>query len=201
MLRRAALVVVFALLPLGVLAACSDPAKKPAPAEPGNPPPPTLGGGPGEGGTDAQADAARDAGDGGVCNDVPLGGNVIDRIAVASDPPVATGGTVVDGLYDLTDYTAYLGPTGVAGPTGIVAKASIRILGTKFDELYQFGGTGKPTTTTRTASTYSATGATVASTQLCPALGSGKQRQFTSNPPLLVLTDLVTKEAFTFTKR
>ena len=53
----------------------------------------------------------------------------------------------------------------------------------------------------RTASAYTATAATFASTELCPNLGGGAQRQFTSNAPQIIFTDLVTKEALTFSKR
>jgi hypothetical protein len=45
------------------------------------------------------------------------------------------------------------------------------------------------------------TGANLAATELCPTTGGGKQLSFTANDPLLVLTDLSSKEAFTFTKR
>ena len=65
----------------------------------------------------------------------------------------------------------------------------------------ELGGTGKTVTTTATRSAFAASGATFAETQLCPATGAGAQLQFTASDTLLVLTNLSTKEAFTFTKR
>jgi hypothetical protein len=186
-------------LVLLVAAACSDPATKPGPAVVTGTPPVTGGGGGGgsDGGTDG-GDAGDDAG---VCTDLANTGTLVDRTGVQGDPPTSTGGTVVDGTYDLSAYTVYVGTSGVAGPTGITAKASIRIGAGKIDEVLELGGTGKTTTTTATRSGYAASGATFAETQLCPATGAGAQLQFTASDTLLVLTDLSTKEAFTFTKR
>jgi hypothetical protein len=186
---------------VGIAGACSDPPTKPAPAVQGNT---TVGGGGGggggEGGADSGLDASSDA-EARVCTDVPLTGQTVDRVGVVGEPPVATGGTVVDGVYDLTDYTVYVGAGGVGGPTGITAKATIRISGDKLDEVIELGGTGKTATTKRSSSAYSASGATIAETLLCPTTGGGKQVQFTANEPLLILLDPTLKEAFTFTKR
>jgi hypothetical protein len=189
----------FGVLALLVGVACSDPAAHPATAVvTGAPPVAAGGGGNGDGGSEAgEAGAA----DGGVCTDLAITGTVVDRIGVQGDPPTATGGTIVDGNYDLSAYAVYVGVSGVGGPTGITAKASIRIGAGKIDEVMELGGTGKTVTTTATRSGYSATGATFAETQLCPATGAGAQLQFTASDTLLVLTDLSTKEAFTFTKR
>jgi len=189
-------------LGLGVLAllafaACSDPATKPGTAIVTGPPPVTAGGG---GGGDGGTAGGEGGADGGVCTDLAITGTLVDRTAVQGDPPTATGGTVVDGDYDLTELTVYVGTSGVAGPTGITAKASIRIGAGKIDEVIELGGTGKTTTKTATRSTFSASGATFAETELCPTTGAGKQLQFTATDPILILTDLTTKEAFTFTK-
>ncbi len=186
------------VLAFGVVAACSDPAQKPSSAVVSGMPPVVSGsGGTGDGGTTPDGGAA----DGGVCTDLPNSGQLVDRTGVQGDPPTATGGTVVDGDYDLTAYAVFVGAAGVAGPTGITAKASIRIGGGKIDEVLELGGSGKTTTTTATRSAFSASGATFAETQLCPSTGAGAQFQFTATDPLLVLTDVTSKEAFTFTKR
>lgn len=187
------------ILAFGVVAACSDPAAKPDTAVVTGTPPVTSGGG--GGGSDGGTDAGDAGGDGGTCTDLAITGSLIDRTGVQGDPPTSTGGTIVDGNYDLTAYAVYVGVSGVAGPTGITARASIRIGNGKIDEVLELGGTGKTTTTTATRSGYAASGATFAETQLCPATGAGAQLQFTANDPLLILTDLSTKEAFTFTKR
>jgi hypothetical protein len=200
MFRRCVMVFAVVLFPIGVIAACSDPPAKPAPAIAGNAPLPNVSGSSGEGGTDASS-ASTDGGDGGVCTDVTATGVLVDRTGVVGDPPVATGGTIVDGTYDLTQYTVYVGASGVGGPTGITAKATIRIAGGKIGEDIQIGGTGKTTTETTTSSVYTVTGATFAETVLCPAGGGGLQLQFTAADPILTLTDTTVKEAFTFTKR
>jgi hypothetical protein len=187
------------VLAFAVAAGCSDPAPKPAPAVVTGMPPVTSGGGVEGGAGDGGA------GDGGVdagsCTDLPLTGTLVDRTGVLGDPPTSTGGTIVDGDYDLTVYSVFVGAGGVSGPTGITAKASIRLASGKIDEVLELGGTGKTVTTTATRSTFSASGATFAETQLCPMNGAGSQLQYTANDTILTLTDLSTKEAFTFTKR
>ena len=194
---RHALVVLTFLLPVGAAGACSDPPEKP-PAGGGS-----IGGGSvtGGGGSEGGADSGGlDAGDGRGCNALVATGQVIDRIGVAGEPPAGRGGTVVDGEYNLTDYTVFTGAGGAGGPTGITAKAVIRIATGKLDERYELGGSGNPSV--RSASgRYAATAATFATTQECPRAGQAGTLQFTANDPLLVLTDPATKEAFTFTKR
>lgn len=181
--------------------ACSDPPEKP-PVGGGGPPILPGGGGipTGEGGVPRDGgDGGRDGGEGGVCNDLVNAGQVIDRVGIVGEPPVARGGVVADGTYSLTDYTVYVGAGGIGGPTGLTAKATIRITGTKLEELFESGGSGNPSVRT-TTSGFSAAGATFAITGSCGVLGT-RQFQFTSNDPVLTLTDLASKEAFTFTKR
>lgn len=187
------------VLAFGIVAACSDPPQKPGTAVVSGTPPVVSGGG--AGGGDGGTSTVEGGADGGVCADLANTGQLVDRTGVQGDPPTATGGTVVDGTYDLTAYAVFVGAAGVAGPTGITAKASMRIGAGKVDEVIVLGGTGKSTTTTVRRSAYSASGSTFAETQLCPATGAGAQLQFTAQDTILTLTDLYTKEAFTFTKR
>jgi len=197
MFRRSAFALGIVLLQVGAFVACSDPPARPG-VTVGGPP----GGGSGGGGGEGGADSGRESGgDGGVCNDVVITGLLVDRIGVVGDPPVASGGTIASGNYDLTGYSVYVGSGGVGGPTGITAKATIRIAAGKLDEAIELGGTGKTTTTKTSSSAYTATGATLAETELCPTTGGGKQLQFTAADPILTLTDLTNKEAFTYTKR
>lgn len=145
-------------------------------------------------------DSGVDSGDdGGVCNDLALTGVLVDRTGIAADPPVSSGGVVVDGTYDLTSWVVYVGAAGVAGPTGLSGRATLRIAAGKLDEIFETSGSA-PAKTVTSRSAYSATGSVFATTDLCP-LGGGAQRQYTSNAPQLLLTDPVTKEAFTFVKR
>jgi hypothetical protein len=203
MARRSRLRLAFlgVFLILGGAAACSSKESRPGPAGDGTATVPNNAGNT-EGGA-SSGDSAVDTGvadSGAACNDVVLTGVLIDRIGVNGDPPVGVGGTVVDGTYDLTGYSVYVGVGGVAGPTGISARGTIRIAGGKLDEITELSGSG-PTTQVRKSSGYNAAAATFATTESCPSVGGGSQRQFTAADPLLTLTDPVTKEAFTFTKR
>lgn len=144
--------------------------------------------------------AVADGGDAGACSEITLTGVLVDRIAIAFDPPVSTGGTVADGTYDLTLYQVYVGASGVGGPTGLTARSSLRIAAGKIDQIIQTGGS-TPTTTLVTRSTFKATGTAIATTELCPQLGGGDQLQYTAADPTLILRDPVTKEEFTFAKR
>jgi hypothetical protein len=188
---------------LGGAAACSSKESRPAAAGDGTAAVPNNAGTT-EGGVDASSgDSSVDAAvadSGAACNDVALTGVLVDRIGINGDPPVGVGGTVVDGTYDLTGYSVYVGAGGVAGPTGISARGTIRISGGRIDEITEFSGSG-PTTQARKSSGYSAASATFATTEICPNVGGSRQRQFTAADPLLTLTDMATKEAFTFTKR
>jgi hypothetical protein len=204
MARRSRLRLAFlgVFLILGGAAACSSKESRPAPAVDGTARVPNNAGDT-EGGVDASRDSSVDTGaadSGAACNDVVLTGVLVDRTGINGDPPVGLGGTVVDGTYDLTSYSVYVGVGGVAGPTGITARGTIRISGGKLDEITELSGSG-PTTLARKSSGYNASAATFATTEVCPSVGGGTQRQFTATDPLLTLTDMVTKEAFTFTKR
>jgi hypothetical protein len=197
---RRVLVLVSVLLPLGAAVACTEPIEKPPAGGgsviganiPGN------GGDGGDGGSDGGVTVS-DAGDGGVCTDLTATGQVIDRVGVAGEPAAGRGGTVVDGEYNLTDYTVFTGAGGAGGPTGITAKASLRITAGKLEQRYEFGGSGNPSVRV-TSGSYAATAATFATTELCPG-STAATLQFTANDTILVLTDTRTKEAFTFTKR
>ena len=187
------------VLAFGIVAACTEPTDRPATAVVAGNPPQVSGGGGGGGGDGGSGEGG--GADGGVCTDLVNSGTLVDRTGVQGDPPTSLGGTVIDGDYDLSSYSVYVGVAGVAGPTGITAKATIRISGSNIDEIMELGGTGKTTTTTASRSAFSASGATFAETQLCPSTGAGRQLQFTATDPVLTLTNTTTKEAFTFTKR
>jgi hypothetical protein len=188
------------VLAFGLVAACTEQTDRPPTAVVSGDPPTASGGGGGGGRSDGGSGSEGGA-DGGACTDLTNTGTLVDRTGVPGDPPTALGGTVVDGDYDLSAYTVYVGVSGVAGPTGITAKSTIRISGGKIDQVLELGGTGKTTTTTASRSAFSASGATFAETELCPSTGAGRQLQFTAADPILTLTDATSKEAFTFTKR
>jgi hypothetical protein len=205
MVRRRVAVVLLGGLLAAVAMGCAKEIEKPngyaetpgakAPNPTGN----TEGGFPDSGTkTDSGVDAG-DGGDGGVCTDIALTGVLVDRTGITADPPVSSGGVVVDGTYDMTGWVVYVGAVGVGGPTGLSGRATLRIAAGKIDQIFETSGSA-PAKTITSKSAYSATGSVFATTDLCP-LGGGAQRQYTANGPQLLLTDPVTKEAFTFVKR
>ena len=72
-----------------------------------------------DGGGDAKPDAPGDAGGGGACGTSANVGRAIDGQQVAMAAPTATGGTIADGTYTLTDITLYTGSGGATGPAGL----------------------------------------------------------------------------------
>lgn len=180
------------------VAACSDDPKRPPASEDGRG---SLSPGGAAGSREGGA-GDQDAGggvDGGRCNDIVLTSFLVDRIGLNGDPPVGTGGTIVDGTYDLTRFDVYVGVGGVGGPTGITAQSTIRVAGTTLDQVILYTGSGAPQEIRSTYS-FAASGATLALTSICPA-GGVSSRQFTANGTTLVVTDNVSKEVFTFTQR
>ncbi|MBX3191980.1 MAG: hypothetical protein KF819_33625 [Labilithrix sp.] len=180
------------------LGACKEEEQRPAPAESGGggPSPGGGGGSSREGGVD---DGGAEGGDGGTCNDVLLPSAVIDRIAVNGDPPVATGGAIAEGTYDLTQLDVYVGIGGLPGPTGIAAQSAIVVTGTTIDQVIRYSGNAAPEEL-RVTYAYATSSATLSLTGVCP-LGGAASRQYSSNGFTLVITDTASKEVFTFTKR
>lgn len=203
--RRYSLVFSGLLLSTVAVLACTKDIEKPndlAQVNTGKVPNP---GGSTEGGfpDSAKPDAGADGGEAGACNDLEPVGNAIDKIAVASDAPPALGGTLVDGIYDLKDYSYYVGISGTVQPLGITARRTIRVDGTAktIDDVYEITVTGNPAVTTLASSAYSLAGSAFATSGICPA-GGGKTWQYTANAlNQIVLTDTGTREGFTFLKR
>lgn len=189
------------LLPLAVIVACSDPPTRPAvTGQTGLPtPPPPVGSGSGTEAGTPDADA-RDAGEGGICSELLNTGPLVDRLAVIGDPPISTGGTIVEGTYDLTDYTVYIALGGLGGPTGVTAKSTISVTGNEIEQITETGG-NTPVKVERKVSAYSVNGSAIAMTAICPAAGVSTIRQFTASDSRLILTDQTLKETFTFTLR
>jgi hypothetical protein len=202
--RRVAVVVLGSLLGVAAIA-CTKEIEKPnnyaesTTSKPPNPGGDTEGGFP----DSSTGDSGRDAGDGGACNNLAVVGNAIDKIALASDAPAALGGVLVDGIYDLNDYSYYVGISGTVQPLGITARRTIRVDGTAktIEDVFEITSTGMPSTTTLTSSAYNIAGSALATSGICPA-GGGKTWQYTSNAlNQIVLTDTGTREGFTFLKR
>ena len=205
--RRVAVVVLGGLLAVAAIACTKEIEKPNNYAETNTSKPPTAGGDTEGGFPDSSAaDSGRaggDGGDGGACTDLVPVGSPVDKIALASDPPASTGGTVVDGTYDLKDYTIYVGISGVVAPLGITARMTVRIDGTAktIARVSELTTAGNPSTTAPSSSTFSTAGSAFATTDVCP-LGGGKSWQFTSNGlNQIILIDPGTREALTFLKR
>jgi len=180
------------------LTGCADdPTRPPAAIEGETKPIPSgSGGGGADGGGTLDSGSDADV----VCTTLENTGVVLDRVGVNGDPPVGIGGTVSDGRYDLTGYVVYVGVGGIAGPTGVTAKSSIRVAGGRVEQIILFAGSGTPTELA-TLGSFRAAGSTLTVTNLCPANGGVVQYQYTATDSVLTLTDPTSKEAFTFTKR
>jgi len=197
MVRRLASVALVVLPLVVVVAACKEDEARPPAAGDGTGPPPRVGGSTSsEGGV--TVDAATDADT--TCTSIPITGQVVDRIGVVGDAPARTGGTITDGRYDLTDYSQYVGLSGVGGPTGVTAQSTIVVANGRIEQAIRFGGAA-PSQEVRTLSTFTATGSTLLVTNLCPSSGSASQYQYNANDAQILLNDTATKEQFTFTKR
>lgn len=109
----------------------------------------------------ATTDASPDGG--GLCNDLPVTGVLVDQSNVLGTAPAATGGAITDGVYDLIDANVYTG-SGGAGPTGLQIRESLEISGATLDVVTVVAG--KETRKTYTFAT-SASGISV--TETCPS--------------------------------
>ena len=188
---------------LGLVAACSSDPVRPPPA--GNAPvQPGVGNVPGGGG-DPDASAAEAGVDGslpdaGTCNDVILSGVTIDRLGVLGDPPAGNGGTVIEGTYDLTSASVYVGVSGAPGPTGISYQSTIVVAGTTIQKVLRVQSSAAPPEEDRVTDSFAALGGTLTLTRVCPT-GGQEQLSYTATPTSLTLTSNVTRESLTYTKR
>jgi hypothetical protein len=120
-------------------------------------------GNPDMGAPDTGSDSPTDSpGDGPpVCNSI---GNTAQSLAVDYDavaPPVAQGGTVVDGTYLMTAVVIDTGVGGPSGPTGTNSQVTLQIAGTTL----QIATNGEPSTAT---ATFTTNGTTLTATDSCP---------------------------------
>lgn len=114
-------------------------------------------------------DAGR--GDGGVCNAVANIGAAVTAVNVASAPPTATGGTIVNGTYVLTAVRAYTGPGGASGPATGTASTTMVITGAgtaamRFETITE---TSEGRTIRSTMSVAYTSATTLTQTPICPS--------------------------------
>lgn len=193
-----------ALFSLALLAcaaiACSDPPVRPPPAGDATESPGMGGAG---GGGAAASDGGADAGggDGGAeaCTDLPKTGAVIDQNAYALDLPPGIGGDVEDGTYELTDAAVYVGAAGLPGPTGAAYQGTLRVTGQRFERVLVLSSAGGASAETASSGALTLAGINATLALTCPS-ASQEQVTYSATPTSLVLSNLVTKESFTFTR-
>ncbi len=198
MLRRAFLLA--SVMALASAVACKEETNRPPPASETSPPGPVGGG-------SARSDAAAslDGGesDGGACNDLTTeDAPAVDQLAVVGDPPVGTGGTMESGTYELTDARIF-GSAG-AGATGLSVrgKLELAITGTSgtFARVVATGAQGGTSIEDRDSGTLVVSGTTALLTLTCPT-GGQEQFAYTATATTLVMTNVTSRESYTFTKR
>jgi len=183
------------------LAACSSDPSRPPPGTDPTTVQPGTGKPPGGGGTNTDGGSVTDAGTDGpvTCNDITVTGAVVDQNAVTGDPPAGSGGTIVDGTYDLTDSTSYVG-NGAIGPTGVSFKESIRITGGTLEQ-YRQTTTSSGTTSLRAAYTMALNNSTVSLAETCPTPSLAQQWTFTVTGSQLALISPTSRVEFVYTKK
>lgn len=161
----------FRLLALGCtsvlsLAACSSTSSGSSPGDGGNDAADAAAHD-GSGGDGAPVEAGDDAGgsgdaaaDAGACNTLVNSAQSVTVQQVAMDPPSPTGGTIVDGTYDLTAVAIYTGPNGPSGPSGM-SQTTISVAGATI----QVVSNGQPDRRTVTLATQ---GSAFTATDTCP---------------------------------
>lgn len=201
MLRKTVAVAILVLG--GAAASCSDDETL-RPAEDSN----TGGGGGGSGGSSTPQDASVDETDDDAtpasCNDLEDDVSLVDGIAASGDPPVGTGGTVVDGTYGLTDYRIYVG-TGVPGLTGKAYRSVISIADGIVQQVLEEQRSGTTldagTTVVRTTSSFVTSGTDLVTAAICPSSGPSATFSYTATDSRLVWSNLASGEVWTFDLR
>jgi hypothetical protein len=178
----------------------------------------SVGGGGGDGGdagkdastipTEAGGNDGASTADSGVCTALVDNGPLVERVYIVADPPVMTGGAIVDGIYDVTDSKVYVGPTGPTGTTDFSLQVSAQITGGVIEASAVLSGAGlvnKPVT----RGTLATNGKSLTATQTCPTAGAPVISEYTatattltiSSTPSPGLSPTATKEVTVYTKR
>lgn len=176
---------------------CGDKDSRPPPAANGGGTPfGGAGGGAGDGGrVDGGGDGSLD---GGTCTNLDFTGGLVDRLAIVGEPPPGNGGQISEGTYDLTDLVVYV-TSGTAGPTGVQVQSSLLITTDavqRVDRIVDSAGTA----VVGTSGSGFASGAIFNYSQSCPKV-AGESFGLTASPTVLVLTNIATRESFTYKKR
>ena len=179
-----------------LVGACNDDEpKRPAVTTGGKAQP---GGGSSSGSGDGGTTPGEDSDSGLACTDLENTGPLVDQVRVNDDLPIAKGGTIEDGTYDLSQANLYVGLTGVAGPSGNTYRGSLRITGTKFERVIIFQSSAG-TSESRVSGDLIVNGENGTIALTCP-FGTQEQVSFTMTDSSLTLANLVTNELFVFNK-
>lgn len=201
-MKRRLLACVLSLSTLATFAACKEDEDRPAAAADG-----TGAGGGGGGGGGAGSEAGTTPDDAGTeagvvaCNALDVTGATVDQLSATDAAPVGIGGTLIDGTYDLSDARVY-GAT-AAGPTGISYKGALvldTIAGTMERVIVTAAQVGQPIEE-RSSLVYTASGTSIVAQVTCPAARPNEQLTYTASATTLVLTNVTTRESYTFTRR
>jgi hypothetical protein len=143
---------------------------------------------PTDGGQDAgtpQTDGGQDAGPQSCSGFVTDAGEVA-QMFVRGSTPVGTGGTIVDGVYDITSWSVYTGALGATGPTGVMVSATQVISAGvyQYNHLAREGDAGVVLDTNGTFATPD--GGLLVGEQLCPP-GAQPFTSYTTDGTNLVL--------------
>jgi hypothetical protein len=183
------------------LSCSSDPDRPPASPGTGTAQP----GGPiGAGGTEAGAneDAALPQGDAGACNAFDNVGQLVDQLGQNGDPPVETGGAIVDGTYELTSDTIFVGAGGVGGPTGVQVQATIEVTAGVLERAISLKDTNNGQTSDRRETFHFATSnADFALAETCPLNTAAVTDTYSATATTLTISDPQAREVFVYTLR
>jgi hypothetical protein len=139
---------------------------------------------------DAAPEAALDAAP--ACNDLsPAAATVDYSLSDLATPPAGTGGTIVDGTYDLTGYTIYgAGSVGAGFTANQSTSIALVIAGGSWSQVQVFD-IENTTSTVNTNYSAAAADASVTLTPTCPS-GPATTGTYTATPTAL---ELVTRSS------
>lgn len=196
-----------------VLYACkgSDPLP-PAAQEPTNPQPvDNVSGGGGVANEDGSATTTDEGGiltsDGATtqCTAITLAGVVVDEEGTSGQAPNGQGGTIANGLYNLTQVAKYVGTGGIGvGPTGVTYQETIQITnGNTFERVRILASTSAVGSEERSIGVMVPVSPNLSITESCP-LQQSLQYAYTATETSIVLitgAGTATGEQYTYTKQ
>ena len=161
-----------------------------------------------DGGADAAVDAGTDGGaqqtDAGstpmTCSGFVTDAGEIAQLFVATATPVGTGGTIVDGTYDLTGWSVYTGNGGATGATGQMV-AGTKIFESDFYRYNQRTRDADGGSVLDTNGTFTTVdGGVLVAFQNCPS-GLQPFTSYTTDGTTLVFYSVAPPWGLTFTRR